>query len=101
MITSVVAALRLFGSSNAGTPFETASTPVSAVQPDANARMSRKTSASPPVSVDVTKLVARALGGQAVAERELGEPDREHHEHAKHEAVSRKCERATRLLDAA
>ena len=51
MITSVVAALRLFGASKAGTPFETASTPVSAVQPEANARRTRKTSGSPPVSV--------------------------------------------------
>ena len=40
MSTSVVAALRLFGSWKEGTPLETASTPVSAVQPDANARKS-------------------------------------------------------------
>ena len=44
MITSVAAALRLFGFSKAGTPLETASTPVSAVQPEAKARRSRKTS---------------------------------------------------------
>ena len=50
MITRVEAALRLFGFSNAGTPFETASTPVSAVQPEANARSSRKTTSRPPVS---------------------------------------------------
>ena len=50
MITNVVAALRLFGSSNAGTPFETASTPVSAVQPDANARRNKKTTNTPLVS---------------------------------------------------
>jgi hypothetical protein len=49
MIASVAAALRLFGGSKAGTPFDTASTPVSAVQPDANARSARKTVNSPPV----------------------------------------------------
>ena len=51
MITSVAAALRLCGFSKAGTPLETASTPVSAVQPEAKARKSRKTRAIPPVSV--------------------------------------------------
>ena len=35
--TSVCAALRLSGGRNAGTPFDTASTPVSAVQPFENA----------------------------------------------------------------
>ena len=50
MITRVEAALRLFGGSKAGMPFETASTPVSAVQPEANARRTRKTTSSPPVS---------------------------------------------------
>src|SRR3954451_7192125 len=51
MITRVVAALRLLGSSKAGTPLETASTPVSAVHPDANARKARKTSARPAACV--------------------------------------------------
>ena len=40
---SVVAALRLLGLRNAGTPLETASTPVSAAQPEEKARASRKT----------------------------------------------------------
>ena len=44
--SSVVAALRLLGLRNAGTPFEIASTPVSAAQPDENARASRKTRAT-------------------------------------------------------
>ena len=35
-----MAALRLFGFRNAGTPLEIASTPVSAAQPDENARAS-------------------------------------------------------------
>ena len=43
---SVVAAFLLFGGLNAGTPLLIASTPVSAVQPEAKARSSRKTSAS-------------------------------------------------------
>jgi hypothetical protein len=42
-----VAALRLFGGLNAGTPLEIASTPVSAVLPDANARIIRKAKANP------------------------------------------------------
>ena len=50
MIVSVAAALRLLGGWNAGMPFDTASTPVSAVQPDANARSTRKTLRRPPVS---------------------------------------------------
>ena len=44
---SVVAALRLLGGLKAGTPLAIASTPVSAVHPDANARSAKKTSASP------------------------------------------------------
>src|SRR6185503_17431380 len=38
MIASVVAALRAFGGRKAPTPFEIASTPVSAAAPEANAR---------------------------------------------------------------
>ena len=44
---SVVAAFLLFGLRNAGTPLLIASTPVSAVQPEENARSSRKTSSRP------------------------------------------------------
>jgi hypothetical protein len=44
---SVVAALRLFGSLNAGTPLLIASTPVSAAQPEENARSSRNPPARP------------------------------------------------------
>ena len=39
--SSVVAAFLLLGLRNAGTPLEIASTPVSAAQPDENARASR------------------------------------------------------------
>ena len=48
-VGGVVAALRLLGSSKEGTPLETASTPVSAVQPEANARRTRKTVSRPPL----------------------------------------------------
>ena len=46
-MASVVAAFVLFGFWNDGTPLLIASTPVSAVHPDANERSSRKTSAKP------------------------------------------------------
>lgn len=48
MTASVVAALRLFGLRKLGTPLLTASTPVSAVHPEANARSATATRASPP-----------------------------------------------------
>ncbi len=43
----VVAAFLLFGGLNAGTPLLIASTPVSAVQPEENARSSTQTSRNP------------------------------------------------------
>jgi hypothetical protein len=48
IISSVVAALRLLGFWKAGTPLEIASTPVSAAQPEENARSSRNIIARPP-----------------------------------------------------
>ena len=47
MSARVVAAFWLLGLRNAGTPLAIASTPVSAVQPEANARRARKTNARP------------------------------------------------------
>ena len=44
---SVVAAFRLFGGLNAGTPLATASMPVSAVVPEAKARSASHSRASP------------------------------------------------------
>ncbi len=44
----VVAAFLLLGFLNAGTPLLIASTPVSAVQPEENARSTRNTVAAPP-----------------------------------------------------
>ena len=55
MIASVVAALRAFGGRKLGTPLLTASTPVSAVQPLANARSARKTVSRPPVRWSATR----------------------------------------------
>jgi hypothetical protein len=46
-MASVVAALRLFGGRNAGTPLAIASMPVSAVQPEENARSAKNSSANP------------------------------------------------------
>ncbi len=48
MISKVAAAFWLFGFWKAGTPLLTASTPVSAVQPDANARRHSSTVKTPP-----------------------------------------------------
>ena len=48
MITRVSAALRALGSLNAGTPLAIASTPVSAVHPEENARRVKKARASSP-----------------------------------------------------
>ncbi len=48
--SSVVAALRDFGFRNAGTPLLIASTPVSAAQPEENARATRNTIANPRMS---------------------------------------------------
>ncbi len=47
----MVAAFLLFGFLNAGTPLLIASTPVSAAQPDENARSTRNAIASPPAPV--------------------------------------------------
>jgi hypothetical protein len=47
MAVIVRAALRAFGFRNAGTPLEMASTPVSAVQPEAKARSASRAIASP------------------------------------------------------
>ena len=47
MRARVVAAFLLLGLRNAGTPLAIASTPVRAVQPEANARSARKTKARP------------------------------------------------------
>ena len=55
MIASVVAALRDLGCWKLGTPLLTASTPVSAVQPLANARSARNTVSSPPVRWSATR----------------------------------------------
>ncbi len=64
---SVVAALRPWGRRNALTPFAIASTPVSAVEPDANAR-SRRKRVTPPVPA-LIGCVVTAVGQLPVAQR--------------------------------
>ena len=67
--SSVVAALRDLGFRNAGTPLLIASTPVSAAQPDENARATRNTMRKPDdVAVFGVQLEARRLGAQRRAE---------------------------------
>src|SRR5215213_4933460 len=64
MIASVAAALRLDGFRKLGTPLLTASTPVSAVHPDANARSSSSASSSPENSpVECTLMLADSARG--------------------------------------
>ncbi len=63
-ISSVVAALRLFGALNAGTPLEIASTPVSAAQPEEKLRSSRNAMAQPVVSCHSAAITRSALGAR-------------------------------------
>jgi hypothetical protein len=78
MITSVAAALRAFGGRNAGTPLLMASTPVSAVHPEANARSSRTARASPPTAEACSSgIVADSAGGSVPwADRTAATPSR-------------------------
>ena len=62
MATSVAAALRLSGGRNAGTPFDTASTPVMAVQPFENAVRSANVVSRPVAEAAVRELVRRNDG---------------------------------------
>ena len=69
--SSVVAAFLLFGGLNAGTPLEIASTPVSAAQPEENARSSRKANAKPVRSCSSAAIVQVGAGRpQVVAQHE-------------------------------
>ena len=92
MITSVVAALRLFGSSKAGTPFETASTPVSAVQPGGEGAQHEEDKEDPAGIGDVAEVIPGALRSEAIPEEDLRQPHREHREHAEDESVRRQGE---------
>src|SRR3981081_1075473 len=90
-VTITVRVVRAFfhsGGWKAGTPSEIASTPVSAVQPEANALSSRK--------MLTCRVACREMSGPP--------PDgdhREHHEDAGDEEVGRRREDAPRLADAA
>ncbi len=98
MVTSVAAAFRLSGGRNAGTPFETASTPVMAVQPFENAVSSgeRRQAGRVPDLQRVDGL-RRPQASREVAPR----ADAEQREDAADEEVGGNGEDATRLPDAA
>ena len=76
-ISSVVAALRLLGLRKAGTPLEIASTPVSAAQPDENARASMNISAtvvsspSHPGDASICSEALSTCGSWSVASRNM------------------------------
>ena len=68
--TSVIWALRTLGLRNAGTPFETASTPVSAEQPLENARSTRRiTAAWVRLSACTANSALEAIGGSPASVR--------------------------------
>ena len=81
--SSVVAAFLLFGFLNAGTPLEIASTPVSAAQPEENARSSRKTNAKPVNASALGERSCRSGAGrlQVVAQHE--DPEQPADDHAR------------------
>ena len=103
MSSRVVAALSLLGFLKAGTPFEIASTPVSAAQPEENARSSRKAAASPvtPVPDSGSRVSAGALGRGERAGEVLDEAVEPHPDDGHHEGVDRHREGLARLAHAA
>ena len=102
MITSVRAALRLLGLRKAGTPLLIASTPVSAVQPDAKARIARKTVNSPPTCT-VRGSASCALTASGSPSAQNGPPggEGEQQPHTDDEAVGGNGERLPALPHAA
>ncbi len=105
-MASVVAAFLLLGSLNAGTPLLIASTPVSAAQPEENARSSRKPQASParPSENSAAGAISqvrrsRPAGGRPRASRT--KPEQRHPDDRDHEGVGRDRERRPRLPDPA
>ena len=102
IVTSVAAAFLLSGGRNAGTPFETASTPVIAVQPFENAvqdreraerRQCRRTRAAPALPAVGT--------GSSVPVRYRQAPTRDHREDADDEEVRGRGEQPARFAHAA
>ena len=69
MITSVCAAFFDCGRRNAVTPFEIASTPVSALEPDANARRTRKRPTAPAPAASGWTLTACGVSPVAIFQR--------------------------------
>ena len=93
---SVRAALRACGRRNALTPLAIASTPVSAVEPEANARRRTK---SPIAPARRHRLLAD--GGAALPVGAAGRAGEDQREHRGDERVGRDRERESRLADAA
>src|SRR5919198_5121999 len=69
MMASVSAALRDCGRRNAGTPFEIASTPVSAVEPEAKARRTMNRATGPALLATSAIGVTGAAAGQPPTHR--------------------------------
>ena len=77
MMARVAAALRAFGGLKLGTPLLTASTPVSAVQPEENARSTSATSSSPDDVVVGRDAERGGLGaGRVAGQRPVASPRR-------------------------
>ena len=101
MMARVFAALRALGGRNAGTPLLIASTPVSAVQPEANARRTSSRVKIPPTwAVRCSCWVAVAASGSCPVSP-LDRADDEHQVGQRDEGVGRDRERPPGLPDAA
>ena len=97
MTVSVVRALRASGDRNAGTPFETASTPVIALHPSAKARISNS---KPSVSAGTTSGVTPVTWGATPSDG-LDDADPDEREHRDDEHVRRDGEDRAALANAA
>ena len=103
MSSRVVAALRLLGFWKAGTPLVIASTPVSAAQPDENARSSRNAAARParPWPSSGTRVYCGARGRSERPGEVRKKPTSAHADDAEHERVDRHGEGLAGLADPA
>ena len=95
---SVLAALRACGRRNAVTPFEIASTPVSALQPEANARSS---TTMPDPGRETNGRRVGDVGSGPTVEQAAHETDGDHGADRDDEAVGRQREHESRLPHAA
>ena len=97
--TSVAAAFFDSGRRNAGTPFEIASTPVSATAPDEKPFSSRKMPSDPPPSQACRRTPSgRTAPGRLSPKNDSREPDHDERAEDQHVDVGRDGEDASRLL---